>query len=136
MRRYQFLTTDAAYQALNNVRNAFLAAHNGQEVEEIIKAILTPDEQLKIGRRIEIASYLKQGSTFAEIVQKLNVGRSTAIQVEKMMDQHPQGFLLIASREQHVESEFHQKALQSTGSSKLWHKPKVYTGFKRKDVKR
>ena len=49
MRRYRFLEKEEIFDALNKLRNAFLAARDGDEVEEIINGLLTFDEKMKIG---------------------------------------------------------------------------------------
>ena len=64
MRRYKFLQKEDLFEALNRLRDAFLAAKDGNEVEEIINGLLTQDEKLKIGRRILVAEYIKDGMGF------------------------------------------------------------------------
>ncbi|MFV1916975.1 MAG: Trp family transcriptional regulator [Patescibacteria group bacterium] len=136
MRRYRFLTKDYVYQALNKLRAAFLAARDGNEVEEIIMSVLTHDERMKVGRRIQIAQMLKEGYTYALIKGELKVGPPTITLVEKKMNQHPLGFDLINKREDRVEKEYKRKAYEKKGGSKMVFKRKVYTGFRRKDVER
>ena len=46
MRRYRFLEKEEIFDALNKLRNAFLAARDGDEVEEIINGLLTFDEKM------------------------------------------------------------------------------------------
>ncbi len=77
MRRYGFLTTSDTYEALNRLRDAFLAAKDGREVTEIINGLLTEDEKLKMGRRILVADALRNEGKYKEIVQISNVGYST-----------------------------------------------------------
>lgn len=43
MRRYKFLKKEDIYQAFNRLRDAFLSAKDGNEVEEIINGLLTRD---------------------------------------------------------------------------------------------
>ena len=136
MRRYKFLDKDYIFSALNRLRSAFLAAKDGQQVEEIIKGILTSDERLKIGRRIEIAQMLKEGFSYLEISQELKAGRSTISLVERKLNQNPLCFQLINQREQKVEKEFKQKAYRKIGDPMKVFKTKEYTGFTRKFVKR
>jgi uncharacterized protein YerC len=136
MRRYHFLDKNSIYETLNQLRNAFLAAKDGTEVDSIIKAVLTFDERMKIGRRLIIAQSLRQGQTFDEIVSTLNVGKSTVLQVENQMVNNPQGFKIIDRRDVKVEKSYSEKAYQSVGGSTLWHKPKVYSGITRKQIKR
>lgn len=136
MRRYRFLNKDSNFAALNKLRAAFLAANDGVEVEEIIKGLLTYDERMKIGRRIQIAQLLKQGMKYREIMKELKVGLPTIMLVSRKINQNPKCFELIMAREEKVEREYKSSAYQYTGGSKLILKRKKYTGFKRKDVKR
>lgn len=136
MRRYSFLTKDNIYEAINRLRDAFLAAHNGSDVEKIINAILTEDEKLRIGRRIIIAELLKSNLTIEEIVNLLKVGNNTVMAVARSLEAHGRGFKLLEQRRKRVENEYQHKKYQFVGGSTKIFKEKVYTGFKRKDVKR
>lgn len=135
-RRYQFLPKDYVLNAINKLRAAFLAAKNGEDVEDIIKGILTYDERLKVGRRIEIAQMLEDGITYKEIADELKVGLSTISLVDKLMRQYPKCYELIKEREEKVEREFKNKAYVRKGGPKMIYKSRHYTGFKRKDVAR
>src|SRR5688500_168731 len=98
MRRYRFLQEDDIYAALNRLRDAFLAAKDGTEVEEIINGLLTQDEKLKIGRRIIIAEYLDAGVKFEDITRELKVGKNTIIAVTRSLDQYKDFLPLIMQR--------------------------------------
>lgn len=136
VRRYNFLKNDDIYEAINRLRDAFLAAHDGSEVEEIINAILTQDEKLRIGRRIIIAEFLKSGLTVQEIVHLLKVGNNTVMSVTKNLEEHENGFTLLEQRKGKVEKEYQNKKYKLVGGPKKVFKQKVYTGIKRKDIKR
>lgn len=136
MRRYRFLKQKDVYDALDKLRSSFLAAEDGNEVDDIINAILTQDERVKIGRRIIIAQLLKDGQTFDYIRQLLKVGKNTIAHVEKKLSLNSKGFSLINKRGKKIESSYEQKAYRKSGGSKLVYKRKEYTGFTRKDVKR
>lgn len=136
MRRYKFLTKDDVYDAFNRLRDAFLAAKNGDEVEAIIKGLLTHDEKLKIGRRVIVAEYIKEGMGIDEIAKTLKVGKNTIMNVAKKLDEDSLFLDLIDKRRRRVESEYGRKKYRSIGGSKLVFKKKEYTGFKRKDVGR
>lgn len=136
MRRYKFLTKDDVYEAFDRLRDAFLAAKNGEEVEEIIKGLLTTDEKLKIGRRIIIAEYLKDGMGIDEIAKSLKVGKNTIMTVAKKLDENTIFLDLVNKRRKKVESEYNSKRYRLIGGSKLVFKKREYTGFKRKDVER
>lgn len=136
MHRYNFLTINSFHEALNKLRAAFLAAKDGNEVEEIIKGILTHDERMKVGRRIQIAQMLRNGFTYAQIREKLNVGPPTIKTVDRKVSENPRCFELIDSREEKIEREYKSKSHDKVGGSKMIYKRRVYTGLKRKDTKR
>src|SRR3989344_5209141 len=116
-RRYKFLDKESRFSAVNNLRNALLAAKNGEEVDKIINAIFTSDEKLKVGRRIDIAWLLKSGETFDNIKSILKVGKATVSRVEKQMVGSKEGFGLIFKRGEKVEKEFKDKAYVKKGPS-------------------
>ena len=131
------MTKEDIFQALNKLRVAFLAANNGEEVEEIIKGVLTADERMKIGRRIIVAQMLGEGEMSYDFMSRtLKVGKQTILEVQKLKEKYPKCFELINKRETKVEDEYHAKAYRMVGSSKRLQKFPEYTGFKRKDVKR
>ncbi|MBI2621325.1 MAG: hypothetical protein HYW63_01600 [Candidatus Levybacteria bacterium] len=136
MRRYKFLEKEAIYEALNRLRDSFLAATDGNEVEEIINGLLTLDERLKIGRRILIAEYISSGVGIDEISRELKVGKNTIVHVMRLMDARPDCYNLIRRRGLLVEKEYRNKRYSKTGGSQLVFKRNEYTGFNRKDVKR
>ncbi|MBI2614037.1 MAG: hypothetical protein HYW62_04675 [Candidatus Levybacteria bacterium] len=136
MRRYKFLTKDDIYDAFNRLRDAFLAAKNGDEVEKIIKGLLTHDEKLKIGRRILVAEYIREGMGIDEIAKTLKVGKNTIMSVAKKLDENFLFLDLINKRRKKVENEYARKKYRLIGGPKLVFKKKEYTGFKRKDVDR
>ncbi len=136
MRRYKFLTKEDVYDALNRLRDAFLAAKNGTEVERIISGLLTQDEKLKIGRRILVAEYLKDGLGLDEISKALKVGKNTIMSVARKLDENSTFIELISERKKKVEKEYSKKKYNFIGGSKLIFKKREYTGFKRKDVTR
>lgn len=136
MKRYRFLDKTDVYEALNRLKDAFLAAKNGDEVEKIIKGLLTTDEKLKIGRRIIIAESLRSGLTIDEISKLLKVGKNTILHVSRLLDQQPEGFELIEKRRNIMEKTYKNKSYKKVGGSGLVFKRKVYGGFTRKEVKR
>lgn len=136
MKRYNFLDQDGVYDSLNKLRDAFLAAKDGEQVEQIINSILTFDEKMKIGRRIIIAMLIKSNVGYDEIARNLNVGKNTILSVVKSLDKYPGAFEMIEARRIKVENVYSKNKYVNTGGSKLVFKKKIYTGFKRKNVKR
>jgi len=136
MRRYNFLTNSDIYEALNRLRDAFLAAKDGNEVTEIINGLLTEDEKIRIGRRILIAEALKNEGKYKEIVQISNVGYSTIAWVAKQIISFPKCFQLVSIRGQKVEKEYKSKKIREVSLSPLPNRRKEYSGIKRSDIKR
>lgn len=137
MRRYKRLTKEDIYEALNKIRDAFLAAKDGNEVDEIINSIMTTEEKLKIGRRVLVAEYLKVDSlTIDEIRAILKVGYSTIQFVARRRARYPLGFQLIEKRSKRVEKEYREKKYRKIGGSNLIFKKREYTGITQKDIKR
>ncbi len=136
MRRYTLLDQVSLYPAVPQLSSAFLAAKDGNEVENIINGLLTPDEKLKIGRRIQIAECLQKGMTVDEICQKLKVGNTTVVFMGNNLLKYPEFFKIISKRERKVEDQYQGNKYRKVGGSTLVIKRKIYTGFKRKDVKR
>jgi Trp operon repressor len=136
MKRYQFLSEDGVYTALNKLRAAFLAAKDGNEVDDIIMGLLTHDERMKIGRRIQIAGLIKAGMPIREIKKELKVGLPSIMLVENKLNTKPRCFDLIGLREYKVEKAYKNKRIEKEGSPKLIRKKTIFTDFKRKDVKR
>lgn len=136
MRRYNFLQQTDVFEALNRIRDAFLAAKDGKEVDHIINGLLTHDEKIRLGRRIQVAEWILAGMTTEDIVQNLKVGRTTIVLVGKQLAEHPECYELIKFRRNKIEKEFKSKSYRQVGGSTLIYKKKEYTGFTRKDVKR
>lgn len=136
MRRYKFLRENEIYEALNRLRDAFLAAKDGHDVEEIINGLLTFDERMKVGRRIQVAEYLNQGYGEEEISNLLKVGKATITTITRKVEEFPECFDLLKARREKVESEYRGKSYRQVGGSLRVFKPRIYTGFKRRDVKR
>ena len=136
MRRYKFLTRDDIYDAFNRLKDAFLAAKNGTEVEDIINGLLTHDEKLKIGRRILVAEYLKDGLGLDDISKALKVGKNTIMSVARKLDENSTFLELIRQRKRKVEKEYSKKKYNFIGGSKLVFKKREFYAFKRKEVER
>ena len=136
MKRYRFLKPEDIKDAINRLGNAFLVAENGKDVDRIIYGLLTPDERLKIGRRILVAEFIRDGATFEEICKHLKVGKNTIQHVSDLLN-HDEGWInLIEKRNELVNKEYKKKKYIKRGGSTLIFKPKVYSGFSKKDVKR
>ena len=136
MRRYKRLTKEDIYEALNEIRDAFLAAKDGSEVDEIMSFMMTTEEKIRMGRRVLVAKYVESGMPLDDIYHILKVGKSTVQFVTRRAHLHPIGLELIKKRRNKVEEEYQRRKYRLTGGSTLIFKRKEYTGIKRKDIKR
>lgn len=135
-RRYQFLEQDDVFEALNKVRDALLAARDGEDVDMVMNGILTFDERVKVGRRIQIAECLIAGLNMTEIKDLLKVGNSTIEHVANRLDKYKKCFELIKEQGKKIDQEYTKKAYVSRGGSTKIFKTRERTNFKRKNVKR
>lgn len=136
MRRYKFLKKEEVYDALNRLRSALLAAKDGNDVEEIINGVFSLDEKIKLGRRILIAEYIREGYKWEDISKFLKVGKNTILSVVRNLEQFPKCFELLERRKEKIEKEYNKNKYEFMGGSTKIFKTKRYTGFKRKDVRR
>lgn len=134
--RYNFLDKKEEYEITNLVRDAFLTAKDGHDVSDVINGLLTTDEKIKIGRRIQVAFMILSGSSGEEIKESLHVGRNTITLVSKHLANYPKCFELLNTRRKKVEKTYKEKAFRKIGGSTLVFKRKEYIGFTRKDIKR
>ena len=98
MRRYNYLDKRDVFEAFNELRNAFLAAKDGAEVDKITNGLLTHDEKLKIGRRILIDQWLISGFGIEEIRKQMKVGKNTVMHVSRRLEKYRDCFELIERR--------------------------------------
>lgn len=61
---------------------AATAAHKNKSLEDFMEGLLTPSEQIMLGRRIWISRMLLEGKTYDEIGARLFVGMGTIRRVE------------------------------------------------------
>lgn len=135
MARYDFLPRHAVEDALEKLRAALLAAKDGHDVDEIIQGLLTPDEYIKLGRRIEVARLLKSGMTYREISDDMSVGLSTVKLVARKLYERPRCYKLIHSTEQKIDNEHSKERYRKTGSLMMIRKRKIRTSRSPKDVR-
>lgn len=74
------------------------AAPDKKALDQLLHNLLTPSEIIMIGRRILIAEALLEGKTYREIHDKLKLGMSTVLLVEKWLQSAQEKKLLTAPR--------------------------------------
>src|SRR3989344_4830271 len=117
--RYNRLNQTDVYEAFNRLRDVFLAAKDGHDVDKITDGLLTHDEKLKIGRRILIAEYLLVNTPMEQIVHELKVGMNTVIHVARRLEKYRECFDMIERRRNLTNKDYDNKKYRSVGSSRL-----------------
>lgn len=63
-----------------------LAVKEERDMVHVLYRLLTPSEQIMVGRRMQVAHMLVEGSTYNSIQKKLHVGVPTIRSVEKWLE--------------------------------------------------
>lgn len=59
------------------------------EIEKLLKGLLSQAELLSIAKRIAIAKYLSEGLSYTEIKKKLNISSATVSQIQNQIQTNP-----------------------------------------------
>ncbi len=68
------------------------------DVEIFIRDFLSPTEQSVLTKRLAIAMYLEKGRSYEQIKSTLKVSSATIANVDKMMNEKSEGFVLALRR--------------------------------------
>jgi len=109
MRRYSYLNQKSFKNASQRFIKVLVNNYNAQKVKDIIEALLTEDERIKIGRRIESAQMLNNQSTFREIAKKLKVGFPTISMVERRKREYKKCFELLTKKHAEMKNSHEKK---------------------------
>ena len=63
-----------------------LAVKEEKDMIQVLYRLLTPSEQIMLGRRKQVAEMLVEGATYASIQKKLRVGVPTIRNIEKWLE--------------------------------------------------
>ena len=89
-------------QVAKQIRNIFCQtlADLGRrgDVEIFIRDFFTPTEQSVLTKRLAIAMYLEKGRSYDQIKSTLKVSSATIANVDKMMNEKSEGFVLALRR--------------------------------------
>ena len=81
-RKLEDLTTEQRRQTRKLLFTASADAYKKKSSKEFLECLLTPSEQIMLGRRIWIARLLLEGASYNEIGKQLHVGPTTVRKVE------------------------------------------------------
>ena len=77
---------------------ALASVHNSVEAANFVKDLLTEQEVVILGRRLQIARLLDQGYTYEQIHKIMRVGNSTVAKVHAWMDLYGEGYRMVIKR--------------------------------------
>ncbi|MBU2577495.1 hypothetical protein KKA69_01530 [Patescibacteria group bacterium] len=78
------------YQVVSDTRKT-------DEIEKLLKGLLSEAELLSIAKRIAVAKYLKEGLSYTEIKKRLKVSSATVSQIQSQMQGEP-GFQIVLEK--------------------------------------
>lgn len=104
---------------MSKLKASFLTANDTDDVNSIIKGILTPDEQIKVGRRIQIAELYFEGKTYFDISKRLSVGQTTVLNVVKQITKNENCYRAILNKDLEIKYKIKKAKNKKVGSSKL-----------------
>ncbi len=106
-RKLEDLTAQEREQTRAVLFTASADAYKKSDSKAFLEGLLTPSEQIMLGRRIWIARLLLDGRTYQEISKKLKVGPNTITKVELwLQDQLPDYEQILQKQE---ERDLHKK---------------------------
>ena len=81
---------------------------------QILYRLLTPSEQIMLGRRKQVAEMLVEGATYTAIQEKLQVGVPTIRNIEKWLEEAVRDFHQVRAEGKRVQrdKEFREKSRQ------------------------
>lgn len=71
---------------------AVASLKSGQDVENFFRDLLSLDEFAMVSRRVQIAKMLLEGFSHFEIIEKLKVGSTTIVKVDKWLNRGFDGY--------------------------------------------
>lgn len=82
------LTPDAEEHVLDQFYSLLADLKSPQDIQSFLASLMTPTERLVFAKRLQIAWLLKQGMSYDEISQKLNVSSATISSVANQKHTH------------------------------------------------
>lgn len=123
-------------EALQYFRSLLFTPSNAKECYEIIESVFTEEERYAIGRRLQIAAYLLDGTPYQEIEDQLKTTSVTISRVHKRLRRNSEIFRKIIHRFEKDEEEIRKRSYDKVGASKKVFKKTVRTGFKEEELRR
>jgi len=86
------LSEKEAQRLIGEFYDSLTAINNREDVRNIMRDLLTPNEIAMLARRIQVAILLSKGYSQREISENLNVGLSKVLSVKKSIERHGDGY--------------------------------------------
>lgn len=106
--KYQSLTEIERKKFLGELYDMIALLKSREEVKQFFKDLLTLSETVMISRRLQIAMMLLEGFTYRDIRNKLKVGASTIVSVERWLNQGFGGYKNIIPRHKKNKKKFEE----------------------------
>lgn len=104
--KYQNLSELERKKFLGELYDMIALLKNREEVKQFFKDLLTLSETVMVSRRLQIAKMLLEGFSYRDIRDKLKVGVSTIVSVERWLNQGFGGYRNIIKRHKKQEKKY------------------------------
>ena len=98
MEEYREMSINIKTPAVDYFFDAVLSLKNREECYNFFEDICTPQEIANMDQRIQCAIMLKQGKTYAEIIEKTGISSATLSRISKCMQHSNGGFSALLNR--------------------------------------
>lgn len=85
-------------ELLREVETLFSSCRSGEELQRLLRGLLSPDERVMFGRRLRIVKLLLEGKPHAVIASKLGVGFDTIDRVRRWLERERAAYHLLVER--------------------------------------
>ncbi len=85
-------------ELLREVETLFYSCRSGEELQRLLRGLLSPDERVMLGRRLRIVKLLLEGKTHAVIASELGVGFDTIDRVRRWLERERAAYHLLVER--------------------------------------
>ena len=121
---YRKIPSGERRKMVHELAQMLLAIENEKDMAQVLYRLLTPSEQVMLGRRKQVAEMLVDGATYASIQKKLHIAAPTIRNIEKWLEDTVRDFDRIRA-----ERRRNQPAEKSYEQSHQRHEPALAGSF-------
>lgn len=113
--------TDVVRRALlNDLEGLFESCRSVEDLRRLLRTLLTIDERVMLGRRLQISRLLLAGKTHVEIAVELRVGADTIDRVRRWLETHRATYHLLMERIRRRDTRRHRREVERNALAFSW----------------